>query len=180
MTPANWIALAGVLASLTTPAALAVFGFKLNKRLKHFERSLDERKRASDTRFQLYKDIGFQLNDIFTYFLCVGSWKDHTPADIVSRKRMLDRHVYTYRPVFSAEFNSEYDRFIAACFATFGGWGKDAALRTRSMHRKEDGDEQWMHCFTQEDNMDEIAEAHRRLLSVLASDLNLQSSGSAA
>ncbi|WP_156340469.1 hypothetical protein [Sphingomonas sp. Leaf17] len=172
----DWIALIGVLASLTTPAALAIIGFKLNKRPKHFERSLDEQKRTSETRFQLYKDIGFKLNDIYSYFLYVGSWKDHTPADVIVRKRELDRHVYTYRPVFSAEFNKQYDRFISACFSMFGGWGKDASLRTFSMYRKEGGDDNWSDCFTQEDNCTEIMAAYKKLLSSLASDLNMKKS----
>jgi hypothetical protein len=96
MTPANWIAISAIGTSLFTPVAIAVLGFLLNKRLKHFEKSIESQKRTSDVRFSLYKDIGFYLNDLFSYFMFVGKWKSHSLPDVVDIKRNLDRYVFTY------------------------------------------------------------------------------------
>jgi len=170
----DWIALAAVLASLLTPAAITILGFMLNKRFKHFERSLEEQKRLSETRFSLYKDIGFKLNDIYAYFMYVGNWKLHTPMQIVEHKRELDRHVFTYRPIFSGEFNKEYDHFILSCFEMYGGWRKDARLRTTSKHRAEEGDAAWAEYFTEVDNRRAIKDSYHRLQACLAADLDLK------
>lgn len=44
------------------------------------------------------------------------------------------------------------------------------------MYRKEGGDDNWSDCFTQEDNCTEIMAAYKKLLSSLASDLNMKKS----
>jgi hypothetical protein len=177
VTAANWISLAAIIVSLLTPAAIAVLAFTLNKRFKHFERSLEEQRRVSETRFELYKEIGFQLNDLYAYFNYVGNWKSQSPAEVIDRKRALDRHVFTYRPIFSQEFNANFDRFILSCFQMYGGWRKDARLRTTSKHRTEDGDLAFAECFTQEDNRAAIRESYRALLDCLAKDLGVSQAG---
>jgi hypothetical protein len=171
VTNSEWISLADVIGSLFTPIAIVLFGFILNKRLKHFEEGLEEQRRTSNTRFELYKDIGFQLNDIFAYFSFIGSWKAFSASDIVGRKRELDRHIFTYRPLFSAEFGQRYDRFMAEAFSVFGGIGKDARLRTTALHRPEEGDALKADCFTEEDNEIAIMEAYQALMGSLADEV---------
>jgi hypothetical protein len=173
MKAADWIALGAVFATLLTPIAIVVLGFTFNKRFKNFERTLEEQRRVSETRFQLYQDIGFKLNDLYAYFLYVGNWKENDPRKIVEYKRELDRHVFTYRPIFSNDFNKKYDGFILSCFKTFGGWKKDARLRTTSKHRLEEGQPEWSEWFTEEDNRQAIRESYRSLLDCLASDLGV-------
>jgi len=167
----NWILL---ITGLLTPAALAYVAYLLNRRFKHFERSLEEQRRITEARFALYKDIGFKLNDLYSYFAYVGNWKAHSPQQIIEHKRELDRHVFTYRPIFSADFNEKYDQFIRSCFKTYGGWGKDASLRTSAKHRAEDGDERLADCFTGENNHKEIKEAYNKLIECLAIDLGVK------
>jgi hypothetical protein len=173
MTPTNWIALASVLVGLLTPVALAVLGLTLNKRLKQFERTLDAQRRASETRFTLYKDIGFKLNDLYSYYMFVGKWKRYSLADIVERKREIDSHVFTYRPIFSPEFGGLYDAFMAQCFRLYGGMGKDAKLRTTREFRLEENDPSKAECFTEEDNRSAIFDTYSALMAALASEVGL-------
>jgi hypothetical protein len=93
---------------------------------------------------------------------------------MISHKRELDRHVYTYRPIFSDEFNACYDRFILDCFKLYGGWRKDAKLRTSAKHRNEEGEQEWADCFTGENNRKAIKKSHNALMEVLAKDLGMK------
>ena len=174
MTTDQIIALASVIVGAAGPLAVVVVAFMADKRFKHFEQGLDKQRRASDTRFELYREIGFKLNDLYAYFMYVGNWKDHSPAQIIAHKRELDRHIFTYRPLFSDTFNSQFDRFILDCFEMFGGWRKDARLRTTSKYRAEHGDDGWAECFTQEDNRKAIKSSYASLLNILADDLGIK------
>ena len=174
MTLDQSIAIAGVAVSALGPLAVIWIAFLANKRFKHFERAIENQRRISDTRFELYRDIGFQLNDIFAYFQYVGNWKESNPDQIVEKKRHLDRHVFTFGPVFSDEFVTAYNRFILDCFQMYGGWRKDARLRTTSKHRKEVGDPDWARCFTEENNRKDIRNSYDVLLRILAKDLSLE------
>ena len=173
MTTDQLIAVAGVVISALGPMAVVAVAFLANKRFKHFERSLEEQRRVSDTRFQLYKDIAFQLNDIYAYFTFVGDWKKYRVRNVVALKRQLDRHVYSYRPLFTETFNDKYDSFIAACFQTYGEWGRDARLRTTAKYRREEDKAEFADCFTEEDNQSAIKACYRALLACLAEDLGI-------
>jgi hypothetical protein len=173
MTTDQWINLAGLLVSALGPITVFSLAVFANKRLKKFEKNIESKQKISDKRFDLYKEIGFQLNDVYAYFAFVGHWKDYSAVEIVERKRQLDRHIHTYRPVFSDEFNKRYSDFIENCFATFGGWGKDARLRTSSRHRAEDGDKKSAECFTGENNIAAIRNSYQALIDALARDLGM-------
>ncbi len=68
MSTADKIALAGVIVSALTPIALIAVGYWVDRRLKHFERTIEREQRIAEVRLDLYKDIGFKLNDLFAYF----------------------------------------------------------------------------------------------------------------
>ena len=114
MTPADQIALLNACATALTPVAVLAVGYWLDRRVKKVEHFREREHRITETRFQLYKEIGFQLNDLFAYFSYVGLWKELSPADIVRRKRELDRHVYTYQQVFGRAFFEHYIVFMQA------------------------------------------------------------------
>jgi hypothetical protein len=173
MTTSDAIALCNALATALTPLAVVGVGYYLDRRVKRVEQSIEAEHRLSGTRFELYRDIGFQLNDIYAYFNYVGSWKSLTPAHILDCKRKLDRHVYTFKPLFSCKFFEHYIAFVDSTFRTNTGWRQDAKLRTWSVHRAEDGDPDMMQCFTQEDNLAEIKASYGRLLACLAENLGV-------
>ena len=143
VTTDQWIDVAGVAVSATGPLAVVFLALLANKRFKYFEQAIERQQRVTETRFDLYKDIGFRINDLYAYFNYIGNWKEQSATSMISHKRELDRHVYTYRPIFSDEFNACYDRFILDCFKLYGGWRKDAKLRTSAKHRNEEGEQEW-------------------------------------
>ena len=175
MTTEEQIALASVIVSAATPVALVAVGYFLDHRIKSVERTVERETKLSEARFDLYKEIAFQLNDIFSYFNFVGLWKELTCENVIERKRALDRHIYAYRPVLSSQFFERYLKFTEEAFVTNTGWRKDAKLRTFTTHRDEHGDEEKMACFTQEDNRANIRHAYDELLQCLAADLSLAS-----
>lgn len=167
------LGLAGLLASLLTPLALLAIGYHVNQRVKDYERHAEHQRGLSATRFELYKEIGFQLNDLYSYFLHVGVWKELSAADVIARKRALDRHIYTYRPIFSAELFALYGAFMAAAFKTYGAMGSDAQLRTSAEHRSEQGHAGAQAWFTGEDNREQIKRAYRDFIDRLALELGV-------
>ena len=173
MTTDQIIAACNALATAAGPIVVVVVAILADRRFKDFERGLEERRRVSDTRFALYREIGFQLNDLYVYFTYRGNWKDHSPQDMIEYKRQLDRHIFTYAPLFSEAFSKKYNHFILACFEMYGGWRKDARLRTTSAHRAEEGNPVFAHCFTEKDNRKEITSAYEGLMQALAVELNV-------
>lgn len=173
MTPDQWLKLADIVVGLLIPIAVVGVGYYLNKRLKDFEHSSQVKRQLTETRFQIYKDIGYQLNDIFSYFWFVGAWKTMTYVDIVGKKRALDRHMHTFRPIFSEALFVKYDAFMACCFEMFQGMGKDPKVRTHAAHRPEANEPDVEECFTQENNSMAIKQAYKELQDCLAADLDI-------
>jgi hypothetical protein len=168
------MAVAGLAASLLTPFALLSVGYFINRRLRELEGMAARQRKISDTRFDLYKEIGFQLNDLYSYFLFVGNWKELSAREIIARKRALDRHVYTYRPIFSVELFAKYTAYMDSAFRTHGDFGSDAQLRTSPDRRpeKDSADAAW---FTGEDNRPEIKASYQAIIDQLAAELGVES-----
>ena len=173
MTIDQQIEIWGLILGLLTPLAIVAIGFFLNKRIKHVEATIEKERTLTETRFSLYQDIALQLNDLYAYFDFRGYWKDLSCADVIERKRKLDRHLYAYRPIFSEAFFEKYLSFTNETFKTNTGWGRDAMLRTETKHRKEKDDAELLTCFTEEDNRENIRAAHEALMNCLAAELNM-------
>ena len=101
----------------------------------------------------------------------VGTWKELKAADIVAKKRLTDRIVYSFRPFFSDEFFSSYQDYMKALFRTHRDWGKDAGLRTTRDHRSHESD---YSLLIEEDNSDAVHEKYFALLGVAAKEMNLK------
>ena len=173
MTTTEQIAFWDVVVSALTPIALIGVGYWLDRRLKHVERTFERERRLTEVRFELYKEIGFKLNDLFAYFNFVGLWKDLSCGDVIERTANWIGTSTLIGPFFTAAFFERYLAFTEAAFVTNTGWRKDAKLRTFTDHRAEHGDEELMNCFTQEDNRVAIRTAYESLLDCLASNLGL-------
>lgn len=159
--------------STLTPLLVLVLGIRINNSVKASERS-------SSLRSDIYKAVGGDLNDIYSYLAFVGGWKYLTPAQVIERKRAVDKAMYSYKPFFSQELFATYDRFMHEAFAPFGGAGEDA--RVRSDISTEDGNRRlfatpwlpvWEDCFTQECNKLEQRKAYDQFLKQLARDLKV-------
>lgn len=160
--------------SLVTPVLVLILGIVINNSIKSSER-------ATSFRSEIYKTVGGDLNDIYSYLAFVGSWKEMTPLEIVAKKRAVDKAMYTYRPFFTNELFHTYETFMDEAFASFGGAGMDARIRSdietgdgnRRIHGKEWQDE-WENRFTKERNKEAQSEAYNQFLEQLARDLALK------
>lgn len=176
MTTSPWNSLekAKLAVSLLTPLLVLILGIIINGSVKTAERS-------TSLRSEIYQKVGEDLNDIYSYISFVGNWKELTPLDVIRKKRAVDKAMYTYRPFFSEELFSTYLKFMNEAFASYGGAGTDA--RIRSEIKTKDGDRQkdstkpweplWEDRFSKESNKSAQQEAYDLFLERLARDLKL-------
>ncbi len=172
--PWNSLEKAKIAVSAITPILVLTLGIIINNSVKEGERS-------TALRSEIYKTVGGDLNDIYCYLSFVGGWKEMTPIDIIARKRAVDKAMYTYRPFFSKELFSTYERFMAEAFKPYGGAGKDARIRSdietpdgdRRIHGTKGWDASWEDRFTNERNKEAQREAYTRFLEQMARDLRL-------
>jgi hypothetical protein len=170
----NSLEIAKLSVSLVTPVLVLILGIVINNSIKSGER-------ATALRSEIYKIIGGELNDIYSYLTFVGCWKEMTPLDMIAKKRVVDRAMYTYRPFFSDELFRTYDTFMQEAFQPFGGAGTDARIRSnvstadgdRKTHQKE-WHPGWEDRFTQEGNKVAQKDAYNQFLEQLARDLALK------
>lgn len=172
--PWNSLEIAKLAASLITPILVLILGIVINNSIKSGERS-------TALRSEIYKTVGGDLNDIYSYLAFVGRWKDMTPLEIIAKKRAVDKAMYTYRPFFSNELFRTYETFMSEAFEPYGGAGEDARIRSdiatgdgdRRIHGKEWRNE-WEDRFTKERNKSAQQEAYHQFLEQLARDLGLK------
>jgi hypothetical protein len=62
--------------------------------------------------------------------LWVGSWASFSPADMLQRKRELDRLFFAYQAFFSPKALDAYREFAHLLFRIYGDPGTGALLRT--------------------------------------------------
>ena len=175
MNESIWTSLevAKLTASLLTPVLVLILGIVINNSVKNAERS-------TELRSEIYKTVGGDLNDIYSYLFFVGGWKELTPIDIIEKKRDVDKAMYTYKPFFTDELFSTYEDFMNEAFSTYGGAGEDAKIRSdittgdgdRTKHSVLWKDE-WKDRFTSERNKQSQSNAYNQFLKQLARDLNL-------
>ncbi|VWX62910.1 conserved hypothetical protein [Burkholderiales bacterium 8X] len=160
--------------SILTPLLVLVLGIVINNSVKSAER-------ATGLRSEIYKTVGGDLNDIYSYLSFVGGWKELTPAHVIARKRAVDKAMYTYKPFFSKKLFATYERFMQEAFAPYGGAGQDARIRSdlstqdgdRRQHTSKGWDPAWEDRFTKERNKAAQREAYDQFLEQLAYDLKL-------
>jgi hypothetical protein len=176
MDNSSWSSLetAKLAVSILTPLLVLVLGIVINNSVKTAERS-------TGLRSEIYKQVGGDLNDIYSYLAFVGGWKNLTPADVIDRKRAVDKAMYTYKPFFSKELFATYERFMGEAFKPYGGPGMDARIRSdiltedgdRRKHGTNPWDPSWEHRFTTERNKEAQRQAYEQFLEQLARDLKL-------
>lgn len=98
---------------------------------KVIEADARERERLRDIRFSIHREVAPLLNDIFSYHFYVGSWKELSPADIITKKRKLNSVMYSNMPLFTPAFFKLYYAFMAQSFRGAGNrWANRASGRT--------------------------------------------------
>lgn len=166
--------LAKLAISVLTPVFVLVLGIVINNSIKNSERS-------TSLRSEIYRTVGGDLNDIYSYLSFVGGWKELTPIDITARKRTVDRAMFTYKPFFSDELFNTYKQFMTEAFSHYEGAGVDARIRSsiatpngnRRIHGTNPWQSEWDDRFTNEKNTDAQRKAYEMFLIQLARDLKL-------
>jgi hypothetical protein len=174
---------AKTLASLLVSAAIFYIGQQYNKQSQEEtgrrqesarQEALDRERLSQVTRkrVELWDKITGDLNDVYSYFLYVGQWKDLSERDIIARKRRLDRTVYSYRPFFTDAFFGAYRDFMTAAFLeTSGQWASDARLRTIPIRPQDRS--VGVSRFTGQDNGAEIDRKYFELLRLAAREMDI-------
>jgi len=173
--------IAKLLLGLVTPLVVAVAGFYITKSMHKLEaRSLVNQK-IVEKRMMLFDIMAPIFNDLYCYFMRVGGWKELTPLDLIDKKRILDKQFYINKPLFSAEFESHYFRFILSdCFLAFSGHAKNARLRTRHFQYSDLGNwrSEWIDCFVEEESdicpVGRLKEDYNALMNQFATELGIE------
>ncbi|WP_051289170.1 hypothetical protein [Mycobacterium sp. URHD0025] len=129
--------------AVSVPIVVAVVGYKLNRRLKEYDASQWRNQELIKARLQYFGQIAPMLNDLMCYLTFVGRWKELTPPEVIALKRDLDRLFYPVAPLFSTDTETAYNGFMQMCFATHGGWGRDARIQSGFIRRRQAAGEAW-------------------------------------
>jgi hypothetical protein len=172
----NSLEIAKLVASALTPIVVAAFGYRLNGRLKSLEAAQWSQQKIVERRIKAYDDLAPALNRLFCFFAYVGTWKESTPVEMVEQKRVIDRCAHISAPLFDGGFLRLYGELLDCCFATFGGWGEDAKLRTLTDRRKHalkgDWNSAWDVCFVSDPGQasapEDVKQAYTRLMAYVA------------
>lgn len=94
-------------------------------------------------RIEIYDQVAPRLNDLYCFALSVGQWKQLAPPSMIDHKRVLDRTVYIYGPLFSANLVQRYHTFIHTMFLTYTAVGQAAQLRISRLYLEREWDSEW-------------------------------------
>ena len=141
--PWNSLEVAKLVGGLVTPAVLAGLGIYIHRVTKRFEHHQWRTQKLIEKRLAVYDDLAPHFNDLLCYFTYVGCWKELDPPAVVALKRTMDKKIHLAAPLFGPEFFGACKYFQDLCFETYGGWGKDAQLRTHFERRQEARPDDW-------------------------------------
>lgn len=154
-------------ASLLTPVVILMLGIWAKGIATNREKRISLNERIIEKRVAIYEQVGQDLNDIYVFLRQVGHWKIFTPAEIVQKKRAIDKIMYVNQPYWSDSTFRKYGAFINAGFEAWTGTGKDAKIRTPTYQFKkfEKWDDSWQSYFSdKESDIGAIEESYKQLM----------------
>ena len=179
MADPSWTDVVAAIGSVATPVAVAMFGIALARRQSRNSELLK-------ARIEYYKALAPDLNTLMCYMTFIGTWRGHSPLEIVELKRRLDREFYCAAPLFSDPVRDAYVELESTCFDTFNDWGQDAVIKSGAYRRRQAWtrdpawDPLWNNMFSKSDDaaipgqeLATIRRAHDRLVAALVRDLDL-------
>lgn len=126
----NSLEVVKLLVGLLTPLVVLLLGVWVNRLATRLDHAEWTNQKVVEKRLIIYDDMAPSLNAIYCYFLRIGAWNEHKPADIIALKRATDATVGVYRYLFTSVFWEAYQRYMGSCFETYTGPGRPARLRT--------------------------------------------------
>lgn len=139
-----------ILVALIAPLVIVFLIIRQNRVIKHLKEKQQNDQRIIEKRIEVYGRIGSKLNDIVSFFLYTGNWKELSPVDMIQLKRELDKEITINTPVFSDDLSKNYNGFIHLCFVSFSGWEHEEKIKSLYELRKEQNtewDEEWTAYF---------------------------------
>ena len=130
--PSAWNSLevAKLVVGALTPLTVALLGIWVARATRRLEASQWVNQKLIEKRIGLLEEILPRLNDLYCYFEWIGNWKELSPADVIQRKRELDKTFFANQAFFSASTITTYQEFGRILFKTYAAPGVNALLRT--------------------------------------------------
>lgn len=177
--PWNSLEIAKIVVSAALPVAVALLGYLLNRSLKSYEQQLMISRTATEWRIKVYEEISLELNKIYCFYNYVGSWKELTPGDVTTSKRLCDHFMHISGFLWHEDTEKAYRQFVGAIFVENKGLGVDFRLRAnQDMYRS--GSPLWVDGWAERfvDRSDaiprsEFAKYYGRLLIMIQRDVGL-------
>lgn len=175
----NWTDAVTALSAAATPIVVAIFGWILTRRQSRSELLLN-------ARIEYYREIAPDLNQLMTYLMFIGAWRDMSPEEIIQLKRRLDAKFHVAAPLFSRPVTTAYEKFMERCFVPYGQWGADALIKSSPYQRHSHWrgnipwNADWDRLFElhedqpiERDTLTELRSSYDSLISALVTDLNI-------
>ena len=126
----NGLEIIKLVISILTPVTIVFLGYIFNRMIRKLEQARWANQKVIEKRIVVFDKVAPKLNDLYCYFRYIGNWKELSPVDIIAAKRMLDKEMHVYSPLFSPRLMKLYGQFMDLCFRVYSGVGKDARLQT--------------------------------------------------
>lgn len=164
------------------PIVVAVFGIWIRKEVLRLEHKVAVSKAILEWRIRLYEEIVSRINDIMCFACFLGDWRSLTPVAVVDKKRSADKLFHVYAPLWSAEFQKVYRRFMQTAFKTYTGKGNPAQIRRDvAAYRAALGEhwrEEWVELFVlleaEVSSREMINQSYRELVAGIARELEIE------
>jgi hypothetical protein len=90
---ASTLEIVQVVISASIPVAIFGAGALLARQARQHEARQWIQRKRHDTRLERWQEIAPLLNDLLSFFMLFGHFKEVTPPEAIKRKRQLDRAV---------------------------------------------------------------------------------------
>jgi hypothetical protein len=129
-----WLEYTKLAVSALTPILTGIIGLMALRLGNRLERSRQLNQTLLSKRLSVFDQIAPKLNDIFCFYRAIGHWSDLNPAEIIKRKRDIDRTFHINEFLFDKRLKALFNEFEAAHFETFSASGQPAKLRLDVEH----------------------------------------------
>ena len=128
--------IAKLVASVATPLAVVIVGFRVQSTLAQQDRSWRAHQQLAERRLAVYNGCRKELNRIFCFIKDVGNWKEETPDSIIRLKRLVDEEMHTNSAIWAPDTFAAYLDYMNAAFSTYGPVGQDAKIRASAKEKR--------------------------------------------
>jgi hypothetical protein len=165
----NSLEVAKLVVGVLIPAAIFSASVYIARQTQTYERWKWVRERIFEVRLQRWNEIAPRLNDLRSFFLLIGPFREIDPPRVIELKVELDAIVFANTHVFGRSFMTRYEDFMDACFERWV-FANVTLRSSTTIQRRERGrwDDSWNVLFVPEERASEpqvVEDAYQALLS---------------